>query len=273
MAVDNDKQLRHQRMETLKKSLVAPSVQEQFENALKENASSFVASIIDLYNGDNYLQGCDPNLVIAEALKAAVLKLPINKSLGFAYIIPYKKGQNGPLLPQFQIGYKGLIQLALRTSSYRIMHADVVFEGEYKSKNKLTGEFDLNGVAKSDVIIGYFCHFEMHNGFSKTLYMTKDQVTRHAQKYSKSFNLPYGPWKTEFDAMATKTVIRGLLGHWGMLSTEMLAALKEEEDVADRVTDEISQRGNNPGKEMSFENVEEAHFSDNGQEGEGGPDF
>lgn len=245
------------KMEVLKKTLEAPSVQEQFKNALDENTGTFVASLIDLYGNDNYLQACDPNAVVMEALKAAVLKLPIIKSLGFAYIVAYK-GK-----PQFQIGYKGLIQLAMRTAQYRILNADVVFEGEYKSKNKLTGEFDLTGEAKSDTIIGYFAHFEMLNGFSKTLYMPKDKVISHAKKYSPSFNLPNGPWTKEFDSMATKTVVRGLLGKWGYLSVEMMDAINDDEsDVADTVQNEIILNGNK--KEMAFEDAQMVNdFSQN----------
>src|SRR5688572_25807330 len=95
----------------LKAILAADSVQEQFKNGLGESKDTFVASLIELYSGDSYLQNCEPKLVVMEALKAAVMKLPIIKSLGFAYIIPYKK--NNVLIPQFQIGYKGLIQLAM----------------------------------------------------------------------------------------------------------------------------------------------------------------
>lgn len=263
---ETNKQQGVAKIEALKTMLYADSVQEQFNNALKENSGPFVASVIDLFNNDSYLQACDPKLVVMEALKAAILKLPIIKSLGFAYIVPYKNKANVQI-PQFQIGYKGLIQLALRTGEYRILHADVVYEGEYRSKNKLTGEYDLNGVQKGELIIGYFAHLELKNGFSKTLYMTKEKVITHAQKYSKSYNVPNGPWKNEFDAMATKTVVRGLLGHWGMLSPELAAQLGDD-DVADRVQNEINGKANQPGKEMNFDNVPEADLV-----GEEGPGF
>jgi recombination protein RecT len=242
------------KIDSLKKMLEAPSVQEQFQNALSENTGPFIASIIDLFNGDSNLQACDPKAVVMEALKAAILKLPIIKSLGFAYIVPFKK--NNVPVPQFQIGYKGLIQLALRTGEYRIINADEVFEGEYISRNKLTGEFDLSGEKKSDRIIGYFAHFEMKNGFSKTLYSTVEKVTAHAQKYSKSFNMQFSPWKTEFDAMAKKTVLRGLLGHWGILSVEMINALTDDDDVADNVKREIATNGNQQENKVGFEEAE-----------------
>lgn len=239
------------RIDHLKKMIDAPSVQEQFKNALAENTGPFVASLIDLYNGDTYLQNCEPKQVIMEALKAAVLKLPINKSLGFAYIVPYKS--NNVLVPQFQIGYKGLIQLAMRTGQYRIINADIVYEGEFRSRNKLTGEFDLRGEKKSDVIVGYFAYIELLNGFSKTLYMSKQRVTEHAQKYSKSYNTANSPWKKEFDAMAIKTVLRNLLSHYGFLSVDMVSAIDTDpdQDVSDKVQGEIKQNGN--GTSVGFE--------------------
>lgn len=241
------------KVDSLKNMLNAPSVQEQFKNALAENVGPFVASIIDLYNGDSYLQNCEPKQVVMEALKAAVLKLPINKSLGFAYIVPYKS--NGQLVPQFQIGYKGLIQLAMRTGQYRIINADMVYEGEFRTRNKLTGEFDLSGVKKSDEIVGYFAHIELLNGFSKTLYMSKERVTAHAKKYSKAFTQPNGPWTKEFDAMAIKTVLRNLLSHYGFLSVDMVSAFDNDgdQDVADRVKDEIKQNASK--KPMGFDDA------------------
>src|SRR5690606_14139389 len=114
-------------IDRLKAILSAESVQEQFRNALQENAGAFVASVIDLYNTDANLRLCDPSKVVMEALKAASLKLPINRQLGFAWIVPYKD-KSGEYIPTFQLGYKGYIQLALRTGAYRYINADVVYE-------------------------------------------------------------------------------------------------------------------------------------------------
>lgn len=239
------------KMELLKSILRAPSVQEQFENALKENSGIFVASIIDLFNGDKYLQECDPKAVVMEALKAATLKLPINKNLGFAYVISYGG------IPQFQLGYKGYIQLAMRTGQYRIINADVVYEGEYKTKNKLTGEFDLSGEATSSKIIGYFAHIEMLNGFSKTLYMTVEKVREHAKRYSKSYSNQYSAWATNFDEMAIKTPLRNLLSHYGYLSVEMISAFGEDtssDTVDSQMQQEIIQKANK--NNISFDEAE-----------------
>jgi recombination protein RecT len=230
------------------------TVKSQLANALQDNASSFIASVIDLYTSDSTLAVCHPEEVAMQALKAAVLKLPIIKSLGFAYIVPFK--QKDKWVPTFMIGYKGLVQLAIRTNQYRIINADLVYEGEYRTSNKLTGEFYLDGQRKSDKIIGYFAHFELKEGFSKTLFMTTEKITAHAAKYSKSYNSQYSPWKTEFDAMAIKTVLRGLLSHWGYMNTELQTALTDDDrDVADKALDEIKQNGNS--KTMNFQNTEE----------------
>jgi len=211
-------------VDRLKSVMNAESVQQQFKNCLAENSSLFVASIIDLFASDTYLQKCDPKLVVMECLKAATLKLPINKSLGFAYVVPYKD------IPQFQIGYRGLIQLAMRSGIYRIINADVVLDGELIGVSKLTGEVNLDGQAKSGEIIGYFAHIETTNGFKKTLYMSKADVAAHGAKYSKSYAKESSPWKKNFDQMATKTVLRLLLGKYGQLSVEMATAMESDDD-------------------------------------------
>lgn len=235
------------------------TVKDQLQRAVADNQDLFIASVIDLYSGDTYLQKCSPERVVMEALKAAVMKLPINKQLGYAYVVPYKKGDT--LLPQLQIGYKGMIQLAIRTNQYRVIHADVVYEGEYVRSNKITGEFDLSGEKKSDRVIGYFAHFEMKNGFSKTLYMSKEQVTRHAEKYSKSYKESFSPWKSEFDAMAKKTLVRGLFSHWGYMSIEMGQAFSDDDvDQAEKTLNEFKDKGNR--NEAGFDNIPEADLVD-----------
>lgn len=206
-------------IDRLKGMLDAESVQKQFSDVLGENKGPFIGSIIDLYNSDTYLQKCDPKQVIMEALKAATLKLPISKQLGFAYIVPYRD------TPQFQLGYKGMIQLAQRTGAYKYINAGVVYEGEFKSRDKLTGAIDLSGEALSGEIVGYFAYIETLNGFSKGIYWTKEEVKRHAQRYSKSFKSNTSAWATNFDEMAQKTVLRALLSKYGIMSIEFQTAL------------------------------------------------
>ena len=256
----------------LKAIISSNSVQEQFKNALQEGAPLFVASLIDIYGNDTYLQKCEPQAVVMEALKAATLKLPINKNLGFAYIVPYKN--KGVSEPSFQIGYKGYIQLAMRTAQYKFINADVVFEGELKGHNKITGEIDLTGEATSDKIIGYFAYIETVNGFKKPLYWSKEKVTAHAKRYSKSFSYSTSAWQTNFDEMALKTMLRNLLSHYGVMSVEMVNAFTA--DVADERTseaqaqDEINANANSETIDVDFTESGEPSSSTDTQEE---PDF
>lgn len=204
-------------------------------DVLHDNREAFVASLIDLYGSDNYLAQCDAGAVLKEALKAVSLKLPINKQLGFAYIIPYRDGKTGMQAPQFQLGYKGYIQLAQRTGAYKTMNMDNVYEGELRVVNKLTGEIDLNGERISDKVIGYFAYIETVNGFSKTLYWPMDKVVSHAKKYSKSYNSGATIWKSSFDEMAQKTLMRNLLSRWGIMTVDMQRAIDyDNADLADQ---------------------------------------
>lgn len=213
-----------------------PSVKEQFKNAMSESAPLFVASLIELYSGDNYLQNCDPQLVIKEALKAAVMKLPVVKSLGFAYIVPYKSG--GKLLPQFQLGYKGMLQLAMRSGVYRFINADTVYEGEHVSSDKLTGAIDLSGNKTSDTVVGYFAYVESVNGFKKTVYVSAEDMEAHAKKYSAAYKSGKNcPWKTDFHAMGIKTCLRKVLGQYGQMSIELASHIDKDRDPENEFTD------------------------------------
>ena len=256
------------KIESLKNILKAPSVEEQFQNTLKENSGAFVASVIDLFNGDKNLQECEPKLLVMEALKAATLKLPINKALGFAHIVPYKTRSG--TIPTFQIGYKGYIQLAMRTAKYRIINADTVYDGELKQVRKLTGEIDFSGEKKSDTILGYFAHIEMVNGFAKTLYMTREAVIAHAKKYSRSYEYSSSAWQTDFDAMAKKTVIRNLLSHYGYLSVEMIGAIDTDikADTEERDNDVQNATGS---QEINITDVEYEDLHTNGESSEPNP--
>lgn len=213
----------------LKQALNADSVQQQFKNALKENAPLFVASLIDVYASDKFLQNCKPSDVIMEALKAATLKLPINKALGFYYIVPFKDNKSQTYIPTGIIGYKGFLQLAQRTAQYRYINADAVYEGEQVEVDRLTGEVFFTGKQKSENAIGYFAHIETINGFRKTIFWTKEQIQSHAQKYSKSYHSKFSPWVNQFDAMAIKTVLRHLLTKYGVMSVDMISAIDIEQ--------------------------------------------
>jgi recombination protein RecT len=226
----------------LKKVMQDPTVREQFQNSLGDNSGLFVASLIDLYASDRNLQECAPRQVVLEALKAATLKLPINKNLGFAYVIPYK--EKGKPVPQFQIGYKGLIQLAIRSGQVRRINADVVLEGELKRVDKLSGEIEF-GAPTGGKVVGYFAFIETVNGFRKAVFWTRERVEAHAKRFSKSYGGNYSsPWKTDFDAMAIKTVLKYLLSKYGIMSIDMVSAFDADRDDEAAVQDEIIKNAN-----------------------------
>ena len=180
-----------QNIMTFQTKLNGNFVQTQLKNVLKENAGTFATSLMEVYTNDKQLQTCEPNAVIQEAIKAASLKLPLNKQLGYGYVVVYKNWDKERRVvvptPTLVIGYKGYIQLAMRTGQYRNINADVVYEGELRQTDKLTGAIDLNGEKTSEKVIGYFAHFELINGFAKTLYMTVEEMANYAIKYAPTF--------------------------------------------------------------------------------------
>lgn len=212
-------------IQRLKDAISAESVQQQFRIALADSAGPFLASVLELVSSDAALQECDPRLVILEALKAASLKLPINKQFGFAYIVPFSKR------PTFMLGYRGLIQLAQRSGQYELLNAGPVYEGMIVQQDHLTGRVVINGERKGDNILGWFAYMRLRNGFEKAIYWTKEACIAHGRKYSKAFDNPRGLWKTNPDAMCAKTPIRDLLGHWGILSTDMQQAMQAEDEA------------------------------------------
>lgn len=215
--------------ELMKRTVNSQAIQELLKGTLKDGAQAFGASLIELYGSDGYLQGCNPGDVAKEALKAAGLRLPVSKQLGFCYIIPRK--DHGVLKPNFQLGYKGYIQLAMRTGAYRYMNAGPVYEGELIKVDKLTGEVDLSGPIKSDTVVGYFAFLETLNGFRKTEYWSRERVEAHARRFSDSYKSGAAIWRNNFDEMAQKTVLKALISKWGIMSIEMETALKSDDEM------------------------------------------
>ena len=247
-----------QNITNFKKMVDGNYVQHQLKQVLKENAGTFATSLMEVYTNDKQLQTCEPKLVIQEAIKAASLKLPLNKQLGYGYVVVYnnydKVSRQKIPTPTLVIGYKGYIQLAMRTGQYRNINSGIVFEGELRNTDKLTGAIDLSGDKLSEKVEGYFAHFELINGFRKTLYMTTEEMANYALKYAPVFlgkdaptvdniidmaqsQAQNGPvrglvgWKGDFNSMAQKTVLRRLLSKYGFLSIEMMNAMAEDEQV------------------------------------------
>lgn len=199
---------------TLKGMLESPAYKKKFEEMLGKKAAGFMSSIIAVTNNNNYLMKADPATVIGAAAQAAMLDLPINQSLGFAYIVPYKGAA------QFQLGYKGYIQLAQRSGQYIDIGAKTVYEGELEYENRLLDKFKF-GNRTGDKVIGYLAYFRLTNGFEKMLFMTLDEMQAHAKKYSQNYKGGTDKWGlADFNVMAEKTVLKRLLSKFGPLSIE-----------------------------------------------------
>lgn len=201
---------------TLKGMLEMPAYKNKFNEMLGKKAAGFISSIIAVANNNKLLAKAEPSTVIGAAAQAAMLDLPINQSLGFAYIVPYKGAA------QFQLGYKGYIQLAQRSGQYVDIGAKTVFEGELEYENRLLDKFKF-GERTGDKVIGYLAYFRLTNGFEKMLFMELDEMIAHAKKYSKSYSGGTEKWGlAEFDVMAEKTVLKRLLSKYGPLSIESI---------------------------------------------------
>lgn len=207
----------------LKAILATGSVQEQFRNALGEAAPLFAASLLDLYGSPGKLQECDPTDVVREALKAAVLRLPLAKGLGFAWVVPRR--EKGVWKPGFQIGWKGWVQLAMRSGQYKAINAGPVFAGETVNEERLSGEVRLTGDPTSGEVTGFFAFFRLLNGFEKAEYWPIAKVEAHRDRYVPQWNRPGGAWVTHPREQATKTVLSALLRRYGVLSVEMQQAI------------------------------------------------
>ena len=213
-------------VDKLKTALSVASVQEQFANALGEARNLFVASIIDVVGSSKELQSCEPSAIIKEALKAAVLRLPIHRGLGFAWIVPRR--EHDVWTPQMQVGWRGWIQLAQRTGQYRHLNVGCIFVGQRVVEDYLTGAVAIEGAPAGDDVLGFFAFFELLNGFRKALVWSCAKMEAHRDRYVPKWNRAGGAWVTHPREMAQKTVLSALLRKYGVLSVEMQQAITAE---------------------------------------------
>jgi len=249
----------------LKSLLNTPTMQKKFEQVLSKKAPQFMASLLNLYNGDPNLQKAEPMSIVSSAMVAASLDLPVDKNLGYAWIVPFYDSKKCHHVAQFQLGYKGYIQLALRTGQYKAINVIEVREGELKRWNRLTEEIELDlNADTSEKVIGYCGYFKLINGFEKTVYWTRDQVEAHRIKHNKMKDKKAlnNVWKSDYDAMAMKTVLRNMLGKWGILSIEMQKAISQDEEAEREIkdiTEEASDEASVANPEIIDVPVEEVH--------------
>lgn len=218
-------------------------VKQKFQELLGKRSTSFITSVLQIVASNDLLQRADPTSIYQSAAVAATLDLPLNNSLGFAYIVPYNesyKDENSnwqkKTVAQFQIGYKGFKQLALRSGQFLKINATDVREGEITKHDRLTGDIEFKWEENDDArkrlpIVGYVSFFKLINGFSQTFYMTVSELRDHAKKYSQTFQRDKGRWKDDFHGMCLKTVIKLNLSKNAPLSVEMQRAIVVDQAV------------------------------------------
>jgi len=198
-------------------------VKKKFNELLGKRSTQFITSVLQIVNSNKLLMAATPESIYNACTMAATLDLPINQNLGFAWIVPYKNSA------QFQMGWKGFVQLAQRTGQYLRINVVDVYANQFKSFSSLTEELDADFSKDGEgEIVGYACYFKLINGFEKTVYWSKLKVNNHAMKYSQAYKSANGmtPWKDaeQFHEMAKKTVLKNTLSKWGILSVEMQTA-------------------------------------------------
>ena len=227
-----------QQPQSLQQLMNSGAVMKKLNDVLgsEKKAASFVSSVISVASGNSMLRNANPMTILGSAMVAATLDLPVIPTLGLAYIVPYK-GQ-----AQFQLGYKGLIELAERSGQFKNIIDEVVYEGQLVKKNKFTGEYVFDEEAKtSDKVIGVMARMDLVNGFSKTIFWTIEEVEAHANKFSQAFRSGYNsPWKTDFEAMARKTVLKALFAKYAPKSVAMQEAIKFDQGVV-KVKDSLEE--------------------------------
>ena len=223
----------------LKELLDDVNIKKNFEEMLGRDARAFQSNILTVYNGSKALQECDPKSIIAAAAISASVNLSILPSLGQSCIVPYRDGDR--TVAQWQIMWKGIVQLAHRTGLYRRVHLAHVYEGQLVSYDEFRGIVVLDATKKkSERVEGYYFYFELTNGYTHEAYWPARKCVAHGLRYSKSFQRGNGRWAEEpnfkagmpkwdgfltegsgADAMALKTVVKNELNKWGPLETRV----------------------------------------------------
>jgi recombination protein RecT len=193
----------------------------------KQNANSYIASVLIAVSGNEDLQKCEMRSIVSSALRSATLKLSVDPATGYAYLVPY--GSQANLI----VGYKGLYQMAIRTNKYRAINVFEIYDGENPVEDRFTGFWSIEGAAKNkEKVIGIMAYFELLRGYKKFLYMTLPEIEAHARKFSKSFDSDRkgNIWKTNRRSMEKKTVLRLLLTRWADLSGVTLDEIDADGD-------------------------------------------
>lgn len=210
-----------------------PTAKQKLQELLGKNAATFATSVLQIANSNAMLINAEPKSIFNAACMAATLNLPIQNGLGFAYILPFKNSKTNTTEAQFQIGYKGFIQLAQRSGQFKRLVALPVYKKQLVKKDFINGfEFDWEQEPEDgELPIGYYAYFRLLNDFSAELYMSHEEVKKHALRYSQSYKKHYGVWVDNFEAMALKTVLKLLLSKQAPLSVEMQSAVLADQSI------------------------------------------
>lgn len=214
----------HENVAALFNALISKEgFKKRFDELLGARAPQFISSMVTMINDDPYMMEVfrdNPISIIKAGLRAAAYDLPIDPALGQAYIVPFRN--KGKMEATFIIGYKGLYQLAVRTGVYKKINVVDVRDGELLSYDRLTEDAEFRWIDDEEErqkmpIAGYCAYFELTNGMRKCIYRTTQQINCHEKKFRKG-NYQSKGWRDNWEAMASKTVLRELLGKWGLLS-------------------------------------------------------
>lgn len=218
---------------TLRELFNDPIIKTKVEQLIGKNSATFATSVMQIANSNALLRTAEPSSIFNAACMAATLNLPLQNGLGFAYIVPFKNNKERKVEAQFQIGYKGFIQLAQRSGQFKRLVALPVYKKQLLKKDFINGfEFDWEQEPEKDENpIGYYAYFKLVNDFSAELYMSHDDIVKHAQRYSQIFKKGFGVWHDNFEAMALKTVMKLLLSKQAPLSVEMQQAVLADQAV------------------------------------------
>lgn len=223
----------------LKELIKDPIVTEKFKEMLGKNSTSFLVSVLNTTQSNVALAGAEPQSILMASAVAATLKLPIDPNLGMAYLIPFKDRNRGnQVFAQFQLGYKGFIELCHRTGLFKRINVEIVYEGELKGVDRLSGDYEFEWNQDQDArkklkVVGVVAYFRLLNGFEKSFYMTDIELEAHGKKYSQTYKKDFGLWKDDPFGMKKKTVLKLLLSKYAPKSVELMTAIKTDQAVVE----------------------------------------
>jgi len=245
----------------IQKFMQNPLIMQKFTEVIGKNSQSFITTALQVVNSNELLAKADPMTIYGSTLTAAVMRLSINPNLGHAYIVPFWNNKTKKYEAQLQIGWKGFVQLAQRSGEFKSVNTIEIYENQLGEINYLSGETEIKNVKPEGNIVGFIAHFKLRNGFEKSLYMSKEEMEKHAKKYSQTYKKGFGVWadgEDGFVSMAKKTVIKLLLQKYAPLSIEMQTAEQADQAVIDDEPSNVFEYPDNDHELTSPEEKKEA---------------